>query len=473
VKIRHQIVLPFALLFAVVIIASASIAMTFMARQLDQRLEREMADAADLLSSEEFALNRAVLGKVKSLLDAEILTFEREGNVLVATFDTQSDPSFTRKIRNIDTLELMEGTGKDSISRDLRHEGTPYRVLYRRLDRMADAIIALVLSTADIQAAKRSIALAVGGLSVCVFLLLTLMSYGLAGTITRPIEALARHTRELSAGRLNQEAPASKIDELTDLACAFNDMAVRLTDAEQKLVHTEKMAIAGQLAARVAHDVRNPLSSVKMHAQLLRSRARSDEKALASIKTILLQTDQVERVIRELLDLSRPAPLHLQPQALNDVVAETLVLMDAHLKHWGIRVRRQFAADLPTIALDGERLKQALLNVLNNAVEAMPDGGELIVITRLTDTRDALVVEVIDEGEGIPPEIMANLFSPFFTTKRDGVGLGLVNARSILELHRGTLILEPNPGAGTKVSLTLPLTPADSQHESSSGRGVD
>lgn len=465
VKIRHKIGLPFTLLFAVVTLITASTAMSLMARQLDQRLNRQMTHAANLVAKSDFGLNRAVLEKVKALLDADILTFRRDGEILVSTIDTEHSPSFTREVTTTD----MSAQKPSSVIHAFRQDGVSYRVIYRPLEHMTDTFVALVVATADIDAAKRAIAWRIGVYSVGAFLVLALISLGISRTLTRPIESLVRYTRELAAGRYTQNAIASQTDELNDLSTAFDEMAGHLRVAEEKLVHSEKLAITGQLAARVAHDVRNPLSSIKMQAQLLRSRAGDNEQDLASLKTILHQTDRVERVIQELLDLSRPATLKPEPQPLNAVVEDALSLMDTQFTHLKVSVQRQLAPGLPDALIDAERLKQALLNVLDNAVEAMPQGGQLTVTTRLSGEGDTLVVQVIDEGEGIPPDRMKKLFSPFFTTKRDGVGLGLVNAKSILDAHHGSLRLESSPAKGTTTTLSVPVAPEPHQQDPSTG----
>jgi signal transduction histidine kinase len=274
--------------------------------------------------------------------------------------------------------------------------------------------------------------------------------------VTRPLDRLVSFTREVAGGRTGQRTAVAE-DEIGALAGAFNDMLDRLETAQRALVRSEKLALTGLLAARVAHDIRNPLSSLKMQAQLLRPRVTTED-GQSLIAAVLHDVDQVESVVRGLLELARPGEVNAAPTQINDVVRDVLEHMRLQLNHSRIAVSTALASPLPPIPLDAQRFKQALLNVITNAVEAMPGGGTLQVTTRLRDDNAAVLLTVCDDGAGVDPAMLETVFDPFVSSKREGVGLGLVNTKSIVESHGGTVRLAPRESRGTCVSISLPVT---------------
>jgi two-component system sensor histidine kinase HydH len=193
-----------------------------------------------------------------------------------------------------------------------------------------------------------------------------------------------------------------------------------------------------------------------MQTQLLHARATgNDDRALAD--AVLHDVDQVESVIRGLLELARPGELKFAPASLNEVLAQLLARLGPQFAHRKVAVAARFDESLPAGEFDAARLEQALLNVVLNGADAMPFGGTLTVTTRAADGGTAAEVEICDDGVGIPPEIVDRVFDPFVSTKRDGVGLGLVNTKAVVESHGGRIAVEPHSPKGTVVRITLPI----------------
>src|SRR5581483_3296613 len=216
-------------------------------------------------------------------------------------------------------------------------------------------------------------------------------------------------------------------DEVGRLGQAFNAMLERLAESRRALVRSEKLAVTGLIAARIAHDIRNPLSAIKMQTQLLQARLRrtEDEPMRDGVEAILRDVLQVETVIQELLELARPSELHRQPVRLNDIVREVLTQLGPQLKHRQIAVETRLEPSEPVLELDATRLKHGLLNVINNAADAMTAGGTLRIESAGDLARAAIRIDVCDDGEGIDPSVADRVFDPFVSTKREGVGLGL------------------------------------------------
>ena len=200
------------------------------------------------------------------------------------------------------------------------------------------------------------------------------------------------------------------------LAQAFNDMLDRLEKSQEAVIRSEKLALAGFIAARVAHDIRNPLSSIKMQTQLLQSRLSDDPDDEATVTAVLHDIDQVESVIRDMLELARPSELRRERVAINAVVHDALKQLAAQFKHRKIAVDLRLGDDLPAVHVDAGRIKQVLLNVLVNASEALATGGT-VVVTSAREDSSGVQVEVCDDGIGIEAAMIDRVFDPFVSTK--------------------------------------------------------
>ena len=233
-------------------------------------------------------------------------------------------------------------------------------------------------------------------------------------------------------------------------------------DSEQKLLQSEKLAVTGFLAAQIAHDIRNPLSSIRMEAQLLRDKVEPGPN-MDLLRAMLREIDRVEWVVKGLLELSSPGELRLESSDVNEVIQEVLEQLSLQLRHRKIETTTEPGVGLPRIELDVDRFKQGLLNVMLNAADSMTRAGQrLTVRTSLIQATETIRIEVIDEGSGIPEEIRSKIFDPFVSTKREGVGLGLVNSKSVVERHHGTIRLETGPGGvGTSAIIDLPVNMPD------------
>jgi two-component system sensor histidine kinase HydH len=193
-----------------------------------------------------------------------------------------------------------------------------------------------------------------------------------------------------------------------------------------------------------------------MQTQLMRARHQGDSEDDEMTASVLHDIEQVESVIRDLLELARPGELRLEPTSVNVVARDALRQLAAQLNHRRIAVDATLDDELPPVQLDPQRFKQVLLNVLNNAAEAMPTGGVIHVVSRLVGN-EAVCLRICDTGSGIDPQLLDRVFDAFVSTKRDGMGLGLVNAKAVIESHGGRIVLENREPRGACVNITLPL----------------
>ncbi|HUK34239.1 MAG TPA: HAMP domain-containing sensor histidine kinase, partial [Vicinamibacterales bacterium] len=287
-------------------------------------------------------------------------------------------------------------------------------------------------------------------------LVMVIVSQVVARRVTAPLDALVAFARDVAPGGSAQRAQVGD-DEVGRLAAAFNDMLDRLDRSRDALVRSEKLALAGLMAARVAHDVRNPLSSMKIQAQLLDVSLGDDAPRRKMLGAVLRDIQQLESVVRDLIELARPGELKREPTSIDAVVHEVLQQLSAQLSYRKIVVQAESPPGLPLVDLDVARFRQVLLNLIGNAADAMPTGGTLKVTTGRGDGL-SVAIDICDDGVGIDPAIRDRLFDPFVSTKRDGVGLGLVNAKAVVESHGGTLELAAREPKGTRARIVLPAS---------------
>lgn len=274
----------------------------------------------------------------------------------------------------------------------------------------------------------------------------------------------ARTFSETDMARLEQFAPlAAAALAHTRLVDDLHERMAQLQAAEAQLVHSARMAAVGQLAAGVAHEINNPLTPVLGLTELLLRDRALDERVRHELEIVVAEARRARDIVRSLLDFSRQGVLSLRPTDVNQLLRDTLLLLRTQLTDGQITVTECYALELPLLPIDVSRLKQVCLNLMTNAVHAMPEGGQLTITTERAGDRVAL--RVSDTGCGIPAEIMPRVFDPFFSTKLvgKGVGLGLAMSLGIVQDHGGSIELESEgvPGKGTTATVWLPVGSAE------------
>jgi two-component system NtrC family sensor kinase len=347
----------------------------------------------------------------------------------------------------------------------------------------------LSLAKADVQLAESSRRMI--AYTGCALLLIALLSWFFVWQVVgRPVKALERGTERLAAGGLGYQIEVHSKDEIGDLASSFNDMSRQLYSehnenvawthtleqrveqktrelkrAHEHALHTEKMASIGKMAAVLAHEINNPLSGILTYAKLLRKWIDRDDagrnhrqEICDSLDLIASESRRCGDLVRNLLTFSRTTPMNLQATNLNQVVDRTLRLVQHQLDLAGIHVQAQLDVDLPPVLCDAAQIEQVLLALVMNALDAMPQGGNLWITTSRNREPNHVRIVVRDDGSGIPPEILPRIFEPFLTTKETGrgVGLGLAISHSILERHNGSIEVQSEAGRGTTFTVTLP-----------------
>jgi two-component system NtrC family sensor kinase len=317
--------------------------------------------------------------------------------------------------------------------------------------------------------------------------------------LATPLRLLADSAERLAEGRLDERVPVRSRDEIGRLSHAFNVMAAhleqhheetqaihkalalevherteeltnttgRLSTVMQALIHSERVAAIGQIAAGVTHGIRTPLSALAINLQLLKRAldrgSFSAEEAYQLLSTADLEVNRINRAVEEFFRYSRLPKPRMAPVYPNAVVEQVAALVTTQVQKTPVRLSVELGQDLPSIQADADQLREVLLNLAVNAIEAMPTGGELILKTRQIphDGSGAILVRVADSGTGIAPEALPRIFEPFFSTKGSGLGLGLSIAMRIVRDHGGTIRCSSTVGAGTRFDVVIPIVAAD------------
>jgi two-component system NtrC family sensor kinase len=238
--------------------------------------------------------------------------------------------------------------------------------------------------------------------------------------------------------------------------------AQELAQSQAQLVQAEKLAAMGRLTASIAHELNNPLQAIQNCLHLILHRALDTEK---QAKYLNMAQDEVERLIstvQRMLDFYRKSPKQLHATDVHQVIEDVLALTDKRLQRGRVRVRRVYDRGLPPLNTIQNQLKQVFLNLVINAIEAMPQGGELLIRTLLSQDGKWAAIAFQDQGWGLSQQAMAHLFEPFYTTKSTGTGLGLSVSYGIIEQHGGTIQVESTEGKGSCFTVKLPTGPISS-----------
>jgi len=228
----------------------------------------------------------------------------------------------------------------------------------------------------------------------------------------------------------------------------------------EQLVRTAKLASLGQLSANIAHEIRNPLTSIKMRLYSLKEESKTNSTVYEDLNVIDEEIIRMEGTVNNFLDFARPPELNLQSADIARILEATVNLVTPKARSQKIMIQKQFRDSPLELKIDKEQMRQVFLNIMLNAVEAMPEGGTLeIAVARVEDKKSNKVLEIkiSDTGTGMTPEMKHKATEPFFTTKAEGTGLGLFIASRIIKMHKGSLDIDSNGGKGTAVTLRIPV----------------
>ena len=368
-------------------------------------------------------------------------------------------PLFDRRLEGVAYAHsVLEGRGFYMASQTV---GTvPYSVGYAPIELNGTRVGVVAVSTlyrqADIEreVAERNVYV------VGVYGLVVLVALGAGGLLAmrlaRPLQELSRAARKVGKGHFDFGLRYRGRDELGDLMSAFRDMTAELRQSREELTRTERERAWKEMAKQVAHEIRNPLTPIKLSVQHLRQafqdKAPDREEILRRVtQTILEQIETLSRIALEFSHFARMPDARYERLEIRHLLEEAIAVFR---EVQGIEFRRQFSAAAADVLVDHDQMQRVFVNILRNSIQAMPQGGTITVDIAVDD--HGCIVRLADNGPGIPPEIRSRIFEPNFSTKSEGMGLGLAIARKIVEDAGGRIVCESEVGRGTTFEIRLP-----------------
>ncbi len=363
----------------------------------------------------------------------------------------------TRELAKAKSLFLDEATG----------------VLAQKIDALCDQLITAndsyvgrLIERAQSRIGTTTWLVAISGILSLVFggFLLWLFFY----RVLFPLRGMVADARLFSGGSHNG-AGDGDLDELRlmgshlrNLMSDVTDTRSRLQRSHDRLAASEKLASVGKLAASVAHEIRNPLTAIKMWLFSIDETAEGNVDLRRKVRIVSEETTRLENIVGSFLEFSRPPALRRTRYDLREVIDQTLEFLRPRFEQSGIRIDFRPQPDVGPVLADAAQLKQVFLNLLANAADAMPNGGQIrITLAAEADTedRDMAVARITDTGHGMPAEVQRRIFDPFFSTKESGAGLGLSIAAQVMARHGGALVLESSTDSGTTFAVWVPVAP--------------
>jgi two-component system NtrC family sensor kinase len=284
--------------------------------------------------------------------------------------------------------------------------------------------------------------------------------------VKRPLDNIIGNMSRVENGDLSVRIDYQGKDEIGRLITSFNSMVDRLAAAKteleqfhfQQLERADRLASIGEMAAGIAHEIKNPLAGISAAVTIIKDDLANSDPRSGILDEVLQQVQRLDKTVNDLLFFGKPSVPELACIDINDVIDKTLKFASQHRGLLNIVKRLNFASGLPTVFADSKQMQQVFLNIILNAFQAMSNGGTLTISTSLT-TREAksfVRIDVADTGPGIPPQILEKIFTPFYTTKAQGTGLGLPICSKLIHLHNGEIRVTSNDEQGTIFTVELP-----------------
>jgi two-component system nitrogen regulation sensor histidine kinase NtrY len=447
-----RLFLPYAVTLILATVLAWWIAISLVTSTLERRLEEQLGHAAEVLAGGNLPLTSNLLSRLEDLLRANVLLLRHDGR-----FEHHTPFTGAASLQTALAGRLAGTPAAPLVFIRLQVGGTPYLAAVRSNpggDAAGYKAIAAVTSLADVRAATRRAAWWLGGAAVLGTLLFSWIGHRAARSITVPIQQLARMSERIAAGERAVRVDLHDRGEVGALAESLNTMAERLRAYEAEAAIQSRLAALGEMAARIAHEIRNPLTAIKMQIQLLSEAVCAAEKP--RVARVMEEINRLELIVSSTLTMARPQRLETQPLDLAAQVKAVCELFAAPLAHRHITLATDLAPGI-ICDLDGDRFKQVVFNLLTNAADVLPGGGTIHVGTRRDENQALLQVE--DSGPGVAPDQRESLFEGASSGQANRLGIGLRLSRELVKLHGGTISADDSPTlGGARFTVRFPLT---------------
>ncbi len=281
--------------------------------------------------------------------------------------------------------------------------------------------------------------------------------------VSRPVTHLIGTMQEVEKGNLDSRVNLKSNDELGMLAQSFNSMITKLDEAkkelqrlhESQIARADRLASIGELASGIAHEIKNPLAGIGAAIQVLSQSIAKDDPQREVFDEIMKQIERLNKTIKDFLNYARPSEPHMSICDITDIAKKAIFLIRKQAENQKVTIEEDYRYNIPQLLIDPEQVQQVMVNIMLNAVQAMLEGGRLIISAKADP--NFVELSIADTGKGIPQDNIEKIFTPFYTTKHQGTGLGLSISSRIIEKHNGSIRVASEIGRGTTFNIRLPI----------------
>lgn len=443
-SLYNRMFLPLAALIVAGTALTWWVASYLLTQALETRVKEQLLNAADIIAGQAFPLTPEVLKRLADIQQSEVIILDAEQRVTLSTLEaTPEDSTLHDQIVAHTASQPLPNTVGELFRGD-----EELLIVVRTLDPSRNprfAEIALLGSLAVAQEAAHQIALWLGVLAICGIAMLAWWGHRSVRALTQPVQALAEMATQIAGGDRGIRAGITGTKETQTLALALNDMTVKIQQFEQRLAEQNRLAALGELAARVAHEIRNPLTAIQLQAEMLMEQSEYTG-VQSNARRLRSEIQRLDLIVTSTLALGRDVTIAPSPTHLTPVIEEVLVLMQPSLAHRRIDLSWELV-DVEPISLDSGRFKQVIFNLLTNAADEVESDGRIIVRTTLT--AQEVIITIEDTGSGVADHIVRGLATgEVRSTKEGGLGVGLSLSRELIELHNGMMRIDRSTDLG-------------------------
>ncbi|MCP4373489.1 MAG: hypothetical protein GY797_36110 [Deltaproteobacteria bacterium] len=430
---------------------------------LDERLEREAVRISKILNESQYILNPVYLKRLGEVIEGRIAVFDSSDNILAASFDETGTQDFLFNVnpKTIKNRHIQDSRDQSIIK--INNKNKSFLLVTRKLffpTTKENIIIAILTPLDDLQSAKSQAAFRTI-LSGSLALLIAFIAAGLVlKKISSSMSDILIITDKIASGNFSSKAAPSDIHELNTLASSINSMSDKLMGYEKKLVDSTQFRSINKITAAMAHEIKNPLSSMKILAQIIQNRFEHDKEGSQMADAFIKEINRIDNLVSDLRGLKGPSRISFSRTQPHHPLKEVIAIIKPKLDHLNIHLRLDIEPDIPELLMDADKIKQVLWNLMMNGTESMPHGGSLLVSLKKNNITQSVEYSVTDNGSGIDPKNRDHIFTPFFSTKKEGIGMGLHVSKEIANAHKGKIeLISTDPG--TKAVLSIPCNTKD------------
>jgi len=461
-NLYFRLFLPFSASLLLATLAAWWIATSLLTSSLEQHLTKQLKHTAAVLSEGNFPFTRDLLIRLSRVIDADIFLIQDNGQLGPSTLETDQLKLQKLLLTQYKDWQSSDQQDGEYLATRFDFQNHPYQLVFHRVARERDPRYIAVAALTSLSAAHNSSRQVAQWLGITAFigiLLLAWIGHRIAQRFTFPVQELAKMARGITAGKRDVRAVIHHADEVGELAQTLNTMTEKLQFYENEIAQKSRLATVGEMATRIAHEIRNPLTAIKLQTQLLHESSSTSQQAIT--QKLLDEISRLELIVTGTLDVARPISLNIKNTQLNDLINFVTTLLAPQIQHRGIALNLALEQQLPTIPLDGDRIKQILLNLILNATDELKQGGKILISTHYqsdnqTD-KNTIILTVEDSGPGIADHQIKEIFEPMKSGKTGGLGLGLAMSKELVVLHGGSIDAERSKLGGACFRIIFPI----------------